>query len=210
MIRSVRSVPALLLGALLAGCVPPPAVGPEPEAPARVRIVHTNDFHGRPHPQSPAWAEGRAVGGSAVLAAHFDSARARFDGPTLVLSAGDDLQGTAISNVSWGRATIAVHNAKRYDAAALGNHEFDWGQDTLAARVRESRFPWLAANLFVAGTDRHPEWARPWVMVERGGVRTAVVGIALSTTPNIVMAGRVEGLDFRAEAPAIDREGCEG
>jgi 2',3'-cyclic-nucleotide 2'-phosphodiesterase (5'-nucleotidase family) len=205
-----RTVPALLLGALLAACAPPPpAAGPEPEAPKRVRIVHTNDFHGRLHPQSPSWAEGRSVGGSAVLAAHFDSARARFDGPTLVLSGGDDLQGTAISNVSWGRATIAVHNAKGYDAAALGNHEFDWGQDTLAARVAESRFPWLAANLFVAGTDRHPAWVRPWVMVERQGVRTAVIGIALSTTPRIVMAGRVEGLDFRPEAPAIDRAARE-
>jgi 2',3'-cyclic-nucleotide 2'-phosphodiesterase (5'-nucleotidase family) len=210
MTRSIGRAPALLLGTLLAACAPqPPATGPEPEAPLRVRIVHTNDFHGRLHPQSPAWAEGRAVGGSAVLAAHFDSARARFDGPTLVLSAGDDLQGTAISNVSWGRATIAVHNAKRYDAAALGNHEFDWGQDTLAARIRESRFPWLAANLYLAGTDRHPEWARPWVMVERQGVRTAVVGIALSSTPRIVMAGRVEGLEFRPEAPAIDRAARE-
>lgn len=209
MSRSIRAVPALLLGAVLTACVPP-AAGPAPEeAPRRVRILHTNDFHGRLEPQSPAWAEGRGVGGSAVLAAHFDSARARFDGPTLVLSGGDDLQGTAISNVSWGRATIAVHNAKGYDAAALGNHEFDWGQDTLAARVAESRFPWLAANLFVAGTDRHPPWARPWVMVERQGVRTAVIGIALSTTPEIVMAGRVEGLDFRPEAPAIDRAARE-
>jgi 2',3'-cyclic-nucleotide 2'-phosphodiesterase (5'-nucleotidase family) len=46
-------------------------------------------------------------------------------------------------------------------------------------------------------------------MVERGGVRTAVIGIALSTTPSIVMAGRVEGLDFRPEAPAIDRAARE-
>lgn len=200
----------LLLGAALAACAPaaPPAA-PAPEAPKRVRVVHTNDFHGRLQPQRPSWAEGRAVGGSAVLAAHFDSARARFDGPTIVLSGGDDLQGTAISNVSWGRATIAAHNAARYDAAALGNHEFDWGQDTLAARVGESGFPWLAANLFVAGTERHPAWVRPWTMIERGGVRTAVVGAALSTTPEIVMAGRVTGLDFRAEAPAIDRAARE-
>jgi 2',3'-cyclic-nucleotide 2'-phosphodiesterase (5'-nucleotidase family) len=208
MTRKIRPTAALLAAALLAACVPP-AAGPAPEGPPRVRIVHTNDFHGRLHPQEPAWAEGRAVGGSAVLAAHFDSARARFDGPTLVLSGGDDFQGTAISNVSWGRATVAVQNAKRYDAAALGNHEFDWGQDTLVARIRESRFPWLAANLYVAGTDRQPEWARPWVMIERGGVRTAVIGIATSTTPQIVMAGRVEGLHFGPEAPAIDRAARE-
>jgi 2',3'-cyclic-nucleotide 2'-phosphodiesterase (5'-nucleotidase family) len=204
MTTTPRSVSALLLAAALAACVPP-AAAPVPETQKRVRILHTNDFHGRLQEQRPTWSEGRGVGGSAVLAAHFDSARASFDGPTLVLSGGDDYQGTAISNVSWGAATIAVHNAKRYDAAALGNHEFDWGLDTLQARVGESRFPWLAANIFEAGTDRHPPWARPWVMLERQGVRVAVVGAALSTTPRIVMAGRVAGLDFRPEAPAIDR-----
>src|SRR5688500_7701865 len=166
-----------LLALLAAGCAPPPpAAGPVPEAVKRVRIVHTNDFHGRLLPQT---SNGRSLGGSAVLAAHFDSAAARFQGPTLILSAGDDMQGTAISNLSWGRATIAAHNASGYDAAALGNHEFDWGQDTLIARVRESRSPWLAANVFVAGTRRQPEWVRPWVMIERAGVRTAVIGIAL-------------------------------
>jgi 5'-nucleotidase len=200
---------ALLAAGALAACAPAqPAAGPAPAdgGVKRVRVVHTNDFHGRLLPQQ---ANGRSLGGSAVLAAHFDSARARFDGPTIILSAGDDMQGTAISNLSWGRATIAAHNASGYDAAALGNHEFDWGQDTLRARVAESRFPWLAANLFVAGTRRHPEWVRPWVMIERGGVRTAVIGIALSTTPDIVLAGRTAGLEFTAEAPAIDQAARE-
>jgi 2',3'-cyclic-nucleotide 2'-phosphodiesterase (5'-nucleotidase family) len=197
----------IALLALAAACAPPPAAGPAPEAAVkRVRIVHTNDFHGRLTPQT---ANGRSLGGSAVLAAHFDSAVAGFDGPTLILSAGDDMQGTAISNLSWGRATIAAHNASGYDAAALGNHEFDWGQDTLRARVAESRFPWLAANLFVEGTRRQPEWVRPWIMLERGGVRTAVIGIALQETPEIVLAGRTAGLEFGDEAPAIDQAARE-
>ncbi|HZG43850.1 MAG TPA: metallophosphoesterase, partial [Longimicrobium sp.] len=133
---------AWLALAAAAACTPaPPATAPAPDAAKRVRIVHTNDFHGRLLPQTVSQ---RAAGGSAVLAAHFDSAAARFGGPTVTLSAGDDMQGTAISNLSWGRATIDAHNAAGYDAAAIGNHEFDWGQDTLAARVRDSRFPWLA------------------------------------------------------------------
>jgi 5'-nucleotidase len=206
--KQLRS--SLLLLALAACAPPPPAAAPAPASSSpgvlRVRVVHTNDFHGRLLPQQ---AGGRSLGGSAVLAAHFDSAAARFDGPTIILSAGDDMQGTAISNLSWGRATIAAHNASGYDAAALGNHEFDWGQDTLRARVAESRFPWLAANLFVAGTRRHPEWVRPWVMIERGGARTAVIGIALGSTPEIVLAGRTAGLEFGPEAPAIDQAARE-
>lgn len=195
-----RLVPIAAL-ALAAACAPPPPAGPAPAAVKRVRIVHTNDFHGRLLPQQ---LDGRGVGGSAVLAAHFDSAAARFDGPTLILSAGDDMQGTAVSNLSWGRATIDAHNAAGYDAAAVGNHEFDWGQDTLRARIADSRFPWLAANLFVAGTRTNPPWVRPWVMIERGGVRTAVIGIALEQTPEVVLAGRTAGLEFGDEAPAID------
>lgn len=197
----------LLLTLLAAACVPsPPAAAPAPEeAEKRVRIVHTNDFHGRLHAQTPGWAGGRGVGGSAVLAAHLDSARARFDGPTFVLSAGDDWQGTAISDMSWGRATVSVMNAKRYDAAAFGNHEFDWGTDTLRARLREERFPRMGANVYRAGTREHPEWVRPWTMLERDGVRVGVIGVVTRETPRIVMADRVAGLEFGPEHEAIDR-----
>lgn len=208
-LRAERLLSAALLAAL-AACAPPPAApsAPAPAAGAgavkRVRIVHTNDFHGRLLPERPSWAQGRPVGGSAVLAAHFDSAAARFDGPTVIVSAGDDMQGTAISNLSWGRSTIAAHNASGYMAAALGNHEFDWGLDTLRARVAESRFPWLAANLTETATGRAPGWLKPWVMLEQRGVRTAVIGAALPGTPEIVMAGRVRGLAFGPAVPAID------
>jgi 2',3'-cyclic-nucleotide 2'-phosphodiesterase (5'-nucleotidase family) len=198
---------AALLAAVVAAtaCVPPAAV-PAPDADVlRLRVVHTNDFHGRLLPQDPPGGEPGRVGGSAILTAHFDSARARFDGPTILLSGGDVMQGTALSNMSWGRGAIDVYNRKGYDAAALGNHEFDWGQDTLRARIAESEFPWLAANLYVAGTDRHPEWSRPWVMIEREGVRVGVIGLALETTPEVVMAGRTEGLGFRSAPQAVDR-----
>jgi 2',3'-cyclic-nucleotide 2'-phosphodiesterase (5'-nucleotidase family) len=208
--RPIRASLAALL--LLAGCAPASAPADAPQAaaaPKRVRIVHTNDFHGRLHPQTPSWAEGRALGGSAVLAAHFDSARVRFDGPTVVLSAGDDYQGTAISNLSWGRAVVGVQNAARYDAATLGNHEFDWGIDTLRARLSEERFPRLAANVYRAGTTEQPGWIRPWTLIERDGVKVGVIGIALPGTPQIVMAGRTAGLDFGPEAPAIDRAARE-
>ena len=207
----IRSTPsrgavlALLLAGACAPAVRAPAPAAAPQAAKRLRVVHTNDVHGRILPQPPRSSDRRSVGGAAVLAAHFDSAAARFDGATIFLSAGDDMQGTAISNLSWGRATIAAFNAMGYDVAATGNHEFDWGQDTLRARVLESRFPWLAANLFTAGTDRHPAWVRPYVIIERRGVRVGVVGIALPGTPEVVVAQRVQGLDFRPAAPAIDR-----
>ena len=215
-IRRGRRSAHFLLAVILAGCAsmdtPRVVTAPSTTAPAartpstkvrRVRILHTNDFHGRLLPEPWPSANG-AVGGSALLAAHIDSARARFDGPVLLLSAGDDMQGTAISNLSWGAATIASHNALRYTAAALGNHEFDWGIDTLRARVRESRFPWLAANIVETATGQPPSWLKPWVMVDTLGVRVAVIGVALPETPWVVLANRVAGLTFLPAAPAID------
>jgi 2',3'-cyclic-nucleotide 2'-phosphodiesterase (5'-nucleotidase family) len=200
--------PALVAGVLLAvgGCATAPGAvdpgAPAPSDPLRLQVLHTNDFHGRFLTEEVG---GDSIGGSAVLAAWFDSARVRFDGPTVLLSGGDILQGTAVSNLSWGRAAIDLNNRKGLDAAALGNHEFDWGLDTLRARVEESAFPWLGANVFDEVTGDHPTWVRPWTVVERGGVRVGVVGIALAETPRIVMAGRTDGLRFEDEAPAIDR-----
>jgi 5'-nucleotidase len=193
---------AALAGTLFLGaCAGAPVVRDAPE-PLRLQVLHTNDFHGR---FLPELVGGEEIGGSAVLAAWFDSARVRFDGPTVLLSGGDIMQGTAVSNLSWGRGAIDLHNRKGLDAAALGNHEFDWGLDTLRARVAESAFPWLAANVVDEATGTNPDWIEPWVILERGGVRVGVVGIALAETPEIVMAGRTAGLRFEAEAPAIDR-----
>jgi 5'-nucleotidase len=206
--RSLLGAALMLLPAAGLAAQPGPAQASASVSSAgvkRVRIVHTTDFHGRLLPQSPSWAGGRSVGGAAVIAAHMDSAAAHFDGPTLFLSAGDALQGSAVSNLSFGRAVIDVHNASGYDAAALGNHEFDWGQDSLAARAGESTFPWLAANVTVIGTDRQPSYARAWTMIERGGVRVAVIGVALEETPQLVMPGRVANLTFASPARAIDR-----
>jgi 2',3'-cyclic-nucleotide 2'-phosphodiesterase (5'-nucleotidase family) len=207
--RSPLFAAVLALGFGLAGlsaCAP--AVVSETEVPPvadqvlTLRVIHTNDVHGRLLPQQ---LDGRPAGGLAVLAAHFDSARVHAPGKTVLVDGGDVMQGTAISNLSWGRATIDVFNALGYQGVAVGNHEFDWGVDTLRVRIAESSFPWLAANLFDEETGEHPAWVRPWVMVERDGVRTAIIGLALQTTPEVVMAGRTAGLRFGAGAEAIDR-----
>jgi 5'-nucleotidase len=204
-IPSVRVLLALF-PAVLAGCATPAAEPTATPAPGhdvvRVQILHNNDFHGRFLPEEVG---GDSIGGAAVLAAWFDSLRVNFDGPTLLLSGGDLMQGTAVSNLSWGRGAIDLHNRMGLDAAVFGNHEFDWGVDTLRARVAESDFPWLAANIVDEATGAPPSWFAPWTILERDGVRVGVVGVALAETPSIVMAGRTEGLRFGPEAPAIDR-----
>ena len=67
-------------------------------------------------------------------------------------------------------ATVEAFDAMGYAASAIGNHELDWTVDTLVARMREARFPWLAANVRTA-TGARPAWARPWTMLRAGGTR---------------------------------------
>jgi len=139
------------------------------------------------------------------VAAYFARAMASGDCPAFRLSAGDVMQGTPISNFLGGRSTIAVFDRMGYDAAAIGNHEFDWGVDTLRARIAQAGFPFLGANIYLAGTDRHPTWDRPSAMLEHGGVRVGVVGVTTRSTPETTMPSRVAGLDFRSLSAAIDR-----
>ena len=75
--------------------------------------------------------------------------------PHLILDAGDLFTGTPIADVSRGRAVIDVMNAIGYDAVAVGNHEFDYGIDTLRDRIREADFPFLSANIDTPIEDIH-------------------------------------------------------
>ena len=171
----------------------------------RLRVVATNDFHGRLVSTTPSWAQGRAVGGAAVLASYFRHERAGFDGPVVLLDGGDVMQGTPLSNLTRGHSTVDYYNRVGYDAAALGNHEFDWGQDVLRQRLQQAHFPWLAANVFVAGSDTAPSWVRGTAMLDVDSIRVGLVGLVTQETRQTTMAKHVQGLTFGDGAPIIDR-----
>jgi 2',3'-cyclic-nucleotide 2'-phosphodiesterase (5'-nucleotidase family) len=97
-------------------------------------------------------------------------------------------------------------NAMGYDAAALGNHEFDSGVERLAEREAQADFPYLAANLIDADSGQVPSWARPWVVLPAGGVSVGVLGLTYEGTPGAVVAGAVEGLVFTDPVEAVERE----
>ena len=113
-----------------------------------LRVLAINDFHGALESRQYSWSGGRPVGGAAALKAALDSAAAECRCPVLRLDGGDELQGTLASNLVHGRSTIEVLRRFGLDAAVVGNHELDWGVDTLRARMGESSWPWLAANVF--------------------------------------------------------------
>ncbi|CAN5853003.1 5'-nucleotidase C-terminal domain-containing protein [soil metagenome] len=171
----------------------------------RLRVLATNDFHGRLEAMTPTWADGRPVGGAATLATYFRMEREGFAGPTILLDGGDVMQGTPLSNLTRGRSTVAYYNHVGYGGAALGNHEFDWGTDVLRERLEQAEFPWLAANILVEGTDTTPSWIQDTAMVNVDGVRVGLIGLITEETRAKTMAGYVAGLDFVDGATTIDR-----
>ena len=170
-----------------------------------LRVLAIADFHGALEPQVWPWSRGRPVGGAAALRPWLDSL-ARDCGCTGVrLDAGDEWQGTPVSNFFHGRPVVTAFNTFSLDAAAIGMHEFDWTVDTLRARLREARYQFVSANITDSASGATPEWLEPWTLVSRGGVKVAVIGLTTTSTPGAVPARNVAGLAFGDGAEAVRR-----
>ena len=163
-----------------------------------LRVLATHDFHGALSPTVYPWSNQRPVGGAAALKAVMDTLAVACGCPTVRLDGGDQMQGTLESNLTHGASAVAALNQVGLDAAAVGNHELDWGVDTLAVRQREARYAWLAANVFRASDGTRPEWAEPFALIDRGGVRVGVVGYATVSTPRTLRPDVTAPYEFRA------------
>ena len=156
-----------------------------PRAPRELTLLvaATTDVHGHLvgwdyYANRPDTARGLARAATIV-----DSLRAAAPGRVVLVDAGDMLQGTPLTYVAARREHFAIHpvfaamNAMHYDAAAVGNHEFNYGLPFLYSSAKGAHFPLLAANAYpAAGPAPFPGRT----MVERDGVRIALVG---ATTP---------------------------
>ena len=169
-----------------------------------VRILATNDFHGALEPRRDS--RGVLRGGAATLAAEIRKARSECHGPVctnILLDGGDQFQGTPASNMGFGRPVVTVFNRLGRAAAALGNHEFDWGQDTLRARMREARYPILGANVTdAAGND--VSWIPDDTVITTGGVKIGIIGIATVVTPTTTKPANVADLRFVNPVPVVN------
>jgi len=135
----------------------------------QLTILHTNDVHSQIDPAN------NGEGGIIRAAAYINEVRAS-EKNVLLLSAGDFFQGTPYFNVFFGKIEIELMNALRYDAACLGNHEFDNGMDSLANRLREAQFPIVVANYDVAQTPLHDK-VKPYIIIKKDGLKIGIFGI---------------------------------
>ena len=211
----VSTAPAPSAGAPSATPAPAAGVPSATEAPAasgkrprKLVIVGMNDTHGwlleQPAPKWLSRTTTDPIGGAAWMAGYLDAIRAEAaeDGAAVVvLDGGDMFQGTLVSNTFKGRSVVEVYNELGVTAAAVGNHEFDWGLKELTGRMGETKFPILAANVFKAGTRERPDWARPTAMVEVQGLKIGIIGLATIETPTVTNPVLVKGLEFAAGGP---------
>ena len=146
-------------------------------------VAATTDVHGHLVGWDYYSARPDIARGLARAATIVDSLRAAVPGRLVLVDAGDMLQGTPLTYVAARREHFAVHpvfaamNAMGYDAAAVGNHEFNYGLPFLFGAAKTAHFPLLAANVYPAsGAPPFPGRTT----VEREGVRIALIG---ATTP---------------------------
>jgi len=169
-----------------------------------LRVLTTNDFHGSLETKIQPWSNRRPVGGAAAVAGMMDRLTRDCRCATIRLDAGDVMQGSPVSNLSAGRATVEAFNAMGYAASAIGNHEFDWGVDTLTARAQDARFAWLTANARERSTRRTPAWTAAWRMVAVGRLKVAVVGYSTVETPSSTRPSNVAALEFDSGPARVD------
>jgi 5'-nucleotidase len=211
-----RITTALLFVVFIISCAP---TSVEPEADLIViSVLGTNDVHGELIPQSD---RGGIITFSGYVAALRD-ARAD-DGAVLLVDAGDMWQGTLESNLSEGAAVVEAYNAIGYAAAAIGNHEFDFGpagpksipqsdnddpQGALRRRAAEADFPILAANLIDTATDQRVDWenVHSSTMVALLGVDIGIIGVLTEHAPQTTIVANIAGLKVAPLAATITDE----
>lgn len=139
-------------------------------------ILHTNDTHSQVEPLAANVKNG-GLGGYARRMAFIEQIRSE-ESNVLLLDAGDFCQGTPYFNFYNGRIEVDAMNKMHYDAATLGNHEFDNGIDTLAAVLKSATFPVVCANYEVAGTPLE-NIVKPYVILKKKGLKIGVFGLGV-------------------------------
>ncbi len=184
-----------------------------------ISFIGTNDVHGVLLPKN-------GHGGLTTLSGYVNAvraARAADGGAVLLIDAGDMWQGTLESNLSEGAAVVEAFNALGYAAAAVGNHEFDFGpagpkpipisddddpRGALKQRATEAGFPFLAANLIDQSTGEPVVWdnVQPTVLIEAAGVKIGIVGVMTEEALSNAIAANTVGLTVAPLKEVIERE----
>ncbi|CAN5765760.1 metallophosphatase [soil metagenome] len=143
----------------------------------RIIILHTNDVHSHidPFPDNdPKYA---GLGGVERRAALINKIRST-EKNVLLFDAGDIFQGTPYFNMYGGEIEMKLMSKMRYDASAIGNHDFDGGLDNLSKQLQHASFPMVCANYDFTGTPMEGKTV-PYRIFEKEGVKVGVFGLGI-------------------------------
>lgn len=197
-IRELRSLTILALAGLLLLVRPAVAADPRTEI---LRVLYTNDMHAQLEPVVANWLEGSPrVGGFEALSGLIARLRGERDN-VVVVDAGDLLTGPSISTLTRGLAPFDFLDAIGYDAMAIGNHEFDVGVPALERCIWSTSVPVLGANVYWRESGRR--FARPYVILDRGGLRVVILGVIGEDAAEVTLPEQVRELEFRDPASEL-------
>jgi 2',3'-cyclic-nucleotide 2'-phosphodiesterase (5'-nucleotidase family) len=198
--------------ALLMGCGAQPTLQQLNPGTLDIVVAATTDIHGRVRGWDYYANAPDTLRGLSRVATIIDSLRRNSFVSPVVVDAGDIIQGNPLAYVAArvdttiSNPVIAAMNAIQYDAATIGNHEFNYGVPYLDRAIKEAEFPLLATNAYSPdGKQRF----RGWALSTRRGIRIAIVG---ATTPGSMvwdrdnLAGRIVIRDIVPEVRAAVRD----
>lgn len=180
----------------------------------RLTILHTNDVHSRLEPFPMDGGKNQGLGGVAARAALIKNIR-EAEKNVLLLDAGDIFQGTPYFNIYKGEPEMKAMAAMEYDAATMGNHDFDAGLENFATQLQHGRFPLIISNYDFNGTPMEGKYV-PFKIFRKGRIKVGVtgVGIAMSGLVPDALFGNTQYLDPVISANTMaeklkKQEGCD-
>lgn len=169
-----------------------------------INFVEVTDTHGNLYTTS----SGKDQYKMAYLCHTFNSLRTAGKNDLVVLSGGDMFQGTAVSNLLKGIPLIAAMDYMKFDAMALGNHEFDWGLDQVVenAKLKYTSIPVLACNVYDKATGKPSSDVLPYTILDKEGKKIAVIGAVDNIEyPSSILKSLIEGYEFKDAATMINQ-----
>ena len=153
-------------------------------------VLSINDYHG-------ALAPAGSNIGAVKLVDALKAEKAKNPEGTIIVSAGDNYQGSAMSNLLFGEPVSAVFKEIGIELSAVGNHEFDWGIDRITKWAEDGEFAFVCTNIYDKRTNQPVDWAEPFVIIEKEGVKVGFVGLATPETAYKTLKANVENYEFR-------------
>ena len=170
--------------------------------PVRLTVLHTNDTHSNIDPFPANHGKYPGQGGVSSRAATVEKIRSEEDN-VLLLDSGDIFQGTPYFNKFHGVLEMKALSAMKYDAATLGNHDFDIGMQGFLDAAQHADFPFVNANYDLSETVLS-ERVKPYTIIKRGGVKIGVFGVGINLE-GLVPAQNTAGMVYNDPIPVAQK-----